>query len=338
MIIIIIILCAFSRVAMAQTSGQDISPANIFRTTSGTIFKGSDLELKCSLHGRNDEQNMVHIYLCRNDVAVKRGLNKKDHLFTLKSVTTHESGNYSCVFSSILYELSKIRGKTENYISIQVIDRILPADISPTGLRKVKWGESVEFKCTISDLRFQTEDMSIIVHSYLCKNGTVVQMQIFDVKNMEATFTLKSVIRSDTGNYSCVIDLQPNIFDKTDCKLYGNNETFLNVDVWSDLITVLSCLFFLLILSLILGTWWLIRKEEAVTLCCGRTPPKEDVATSEEGVSKRRRVKKDSSDEYAGMAEADHMYQEVADETRSFTTFTVPSHEADDTYQEIVVS
>lgn len=96
-------------------------------------------------------------------------------------------------------------------------------------------GEGVEFKCTISDPSFQTKKTSDLVHSYLCKYGSVVQIQGFDVKSMEATFTIERFLKSDTGNYSCVLDLQSKTLTDKDRTLYGNNAVFLQVDgknVW----------------------------------------------------------------------------------------------------------
>lgn len=85
----------------------------------------------------------------------------------------------------------------------------------------------MDFQCTIIRTPQRIEMTS---HSYLCKNGTAVQMEEFDVNLMEATFTIKSVINNDTGNYSCVLDLQSKPLDYTGRKLYGNNSAFLQVN------------------------------------------------------------------------------------------------------------
>ncbi|KAL1007192.1 hypothetical protein UPYG_G00083280, partial [Umbra pygmaea] len=181
MITFILILCAISQETMVQTAtkkAQDILPATIFWRNTGMIILDSDLILTCSTHGRDTEHRPVHVYLCKNGDAVEMIKSTKELIiFTLKSVNTQQNGNYSCVFSETYHELQKVRGKGDNSISIQVIDRILPADILPKGSRTVKQGEIVEFKCTILDPRIQTKYVKTLVHSYLCKNGNALQMQ-----------------------------------------------------------------------------------------------------------------------------------------------------------------
>ncbi|XP_029623152.1 uncharacterized protein LOC115203020 isoform X2 [Salmo trutta] len=267
MIIFILILCALSREAMVQNTAKKIFPAKIYWTTTGTIMEGSDLVVKCSTHG-GKEGKVAYVYLCINGVAVdQKKTIQEDTFFAKKSVTGQQTGNYSCVFSKTLYPYSEVQGKGDNYIFIQVMDRILPADISLAGSRTVRKGEGVEFKCTISDPSFQTKKTSDLVHSYLCKYGSVVQIQVFDVKSMEATFTIERFLKSDTGNYSCVLDLHSKTLTDKDRTLYGNNAVFLQVDEsWSHLITpVVFCVCFLLILSLIVGTWWLFIKQDVTS-------------------------------------------------------------------------
>ncbi|XP_019908734.2 uncharacterized protein LOC109616565 isoform X2 [Esox lucius] len=332
MIIFILILSAVSRKAILQTTALDIFPAKIFRT-AGTIMEGSDLELKCSTHGRKDEQKIVHVYLCKNGVAVEKIMNRKDDtIFTLRNIDRQQSGNYSCVFSNILYTLSEVREKGDNSIYIQVIDRILPAVISITGSNSAKQGDVVEFKCTISDPIHTSE----LVHSYLCMNGTHVQVQVFDVYRMEATFTIKDVKLNDRGNYSCVLDLQPKRNEFTERQLYGSNTAFLQVDVWSYQIpVVMFCVCLLLVFLLIVGIYWLIRKQGVGNLCCRRTPPN-DVQLSDERESNISNMEEESCDEFDSLSEEDISYQNVPDLTQTNDMIEDPGQEADDTYQDIL--
>ncbi|XP_014030879.2 uncharacterized protein isoform X2 [Salmo salar] len=334
MIMFILILCALSREAMVQTTAKKIVPAKIYWTTTGTIMEGSDLVVKCSTHGRKEDK-VAYVYLCINGVAVEQKKTmQEDTFFTMKSVTGQQTGNYSCVFSKTPYPLSEVQGKGDNYLFIQVMDRILPADISLAGSRTVRKGDGVEFKCTISDPSFQTQNTSDLVHAYLCKYGSVVQMQVFDVKSTEATFTIKSFNENDAGNYSCVLDLQSKTLKDKDRTFYGNNAVFLQVNVsWSHFITpVVFCVCFLLILSLIVGTWWLFIKQGALQCYCGRTPRQEenDVPMTGEGDDGTLNMEGESSDEFACDSEASgEEYQDLCDEVETY-------HEMEDaTYHEI---
>ncbi|XP_055777156.1 uncharacterized protein LOC129854297 isoform X2 [Salvelinus fontinalis] len=337
MIMFILILCALSREAMVQNTAKKIFPAKIYWTTTGTIMEGSDLVVKCSTHGRKEDK-VAYVYLCINGVAVEQKKTiQEDTYFTMKSVTGQQTGNYSCVFSKTQFPVSEVQGKGDNSLSIQVMDRILPADISLAGSRTVRKGDGVEFKCTLSDPSFQTKNTSDLVHAYLCKYGSVVQIQVFDVKRTEVTFTIKSFNKNDAGNYSCVIDLQSKTLKDKDRTLYGNNAVFLQVDVsWSDLITpVVLCACFLLILSLIVGIRWLFIKQGALQCYCGRTPQQEenDVPMTGEGDDGTSNTEEESSDEFACDSEASgEEYQDVGVEIETY-------HEMEDTtYQEIPVS
>nr|XP_029494921.1 uncharacterized protein LOC115112192 isoform X1 [Oncorhynchus nerka] len=303
-------------------------------------MEGSDLVVKCSTHGRKEDK-VAYVYLCINGVAVdqKRTI-QEDTLFTMKSVTGQQSGNYSCVFSKTQYPLSEVQGKGDNSLSIQVMDRILPADISLAGSRTVRKGDGVEFKCTISDPSFQTKNTSDLVHAYLCKYGSVVQIQVFDVESTEVTFTIKSFNKNDAGNYSCVIDLQSKTLKDKDRTLYGNNVVFLQVNVsWSHLIPRVFCVCFLLISSLIVGIWWLFIKQGALQCYCGRTPQQEenDVPMTGEGDDEASSVEEESSDEFACDSEASgEEYQDLGKKCLGVEIETY--HELEDTtYQEILV-
>ncbi|KAL1007191.1 hypothetical protein UPYG_G00083260 [Umbra pygmaea] len=135
---------------------------------------------------------------------------------------------------------------------------------------------------------------------------------------MEATFTVKSVNKTHTGNYSCVLDLQSKPLMNTTRTLCGNNEEFLQVNETS--LMWMSWTGFL-ISSLILGIWLLIRKQGAVQSCSGRISPNDDVAMPEEGNTSN--VDEQSSDEFSYDSVEDYgivAYQDVG---------------IDDTYHEI---
>ncbi|CAB1339521.1 unnamed protein product [Coregonus sp. 'balchen'] len=264
---------------------KDIFPAKIYGTET-SIIEDSDLVVKCSTFGRKDETEGVHVYLCLDGVAVYVDICETyDILFTMKSVTSQQSGNYSCVFSETQYLLSEVQGKGDNSLSIQVIDRILLADISLSGSSTVREGEDVEFQCTIIRAPQKIEMTS---HSYLCKNGTAVQMQVFDVNRMEATFTIKSVIKNDTGNYSCVLDLQSKPLENTDRKLYGNNSAFLQVNAVYP--------------AMLFGSKSHVRKGDTIDLKCNisgikRSWDKVNVYIYKNGVEMRMKVLEKGEDD-----------------------------------------
>ncbi|CAB1339520.1 unnamed protein product, partial [Coregonus sp. 'balchen'] len=189
-------------------------------------MEDSDLVVKCSTFGHKDETEVVHVYLCLDGVAVYVDkCETYDTLFTMKSELGN-TGNYSCVFSETQYLLSEVQGKGDNSLSIQTGFSLQTYHFHFRS-STVREGEDVEFQCTIIRAPQKIEMTS---HSYLCKNGTAVQMQVFDVNRMEATFMIKSVIKNDTGNYSCVLDLQSKPLENTDRKLCGNNSAFLQVN------------------------------------------------------------------------------------------------------------
>ena len=87
-------ICHFSNI---QILVKDIFPAKIYGTET-RIMEDSDLVLKCSTFGHKDETEVVNVYLCLDGVAVYVDkCEKYDTLFTMKSVTSQQSGNYSCV-------------------------------------------------------------------------------------------------------------------------------------------------------------------------------------------------------------------------------------------------
>lgn len=117
----------------------------------------------------------------------------------------------------------------------------LPADISMSGPSTVSEGDNVEFRCTVSDI-LQTFNKCQFIHSYLKKNETVLQVQMFNVTRMEVTFTLGGAVMRDSGHYTCVV-LPSKCHQENKSILYGNNSVFLEVKgedgIWKKVIFLL---------------------------------------------------------------------------------------------------
>lgn len=103
----------------------------------------------------------------------------------------------------------------------------LPADISVSGPSSVSEGDNVELRCTVSDI-LQTLGNCELIHSYLKKNESVLQVQVFNVTRMEVTFTIGGAIKRDSGHYSCVV-LPSKCFQDKDTIPDGYNTVFLEV-------------------------------------------------------------------------------------------------------------
>ena len=117
----------------------------------------------------------------------------------------------------------------------------LPADISMSGPSTVREGDNFEFRCTVSDI-LQTFDKCRFIHSYLKKNETVLQVQMFNVTRMEVTFTIGGAVMRDSGHYTCVV-LPSKCHQENKSILYGNNSVFLEVKgkdgIWKKVIFLL---------------------------------------------------------------------------------------------------
>ncbi|XP_028431140.1 uncharacterized protein LOC114553866 [Perca flavescens] len=150
----------------------------------------------------------------------------------------------------------------DNVIQILVISNVLPADISVAGPSTVSEGDHVAFRCTVSDT-LQTLGECQLIHSYLRKNETILQVQPFNVTRMEATFTIKGAVMRDSGHYSCVV-LPSKCIREHEKTLYGNNAVLLEVtgEVNWVLPVFVSCgvIILMLWLGLSLSLWWINKR------------------------------------------------------------------------------
>lgn len=103
----------------------------------------------------------------------------------------------------------------------------LPADVSLVGSSTVTQGDSVEFRCAVSDT-IQTHVGCEYIHSYLMKNKTIVRMEGFSLEKKEATFTIEGAAVRDSGNYSCVV-LPSRCIQENETTFYGNNTVTVQV-------------------------------------------------------------------------------------------------------------
>lgn len=103
----------------------------------------------------------------------------------------------------------------------------LPADISVVGRSTVSEGDDVEFRCTFSNT-LHTLDECQLIQSYLRRNKSIIQVQVFNVTRKEATFTIGGAGMRDSGNYSCVV-LPTQCIKEYDDILSGNNSVLLEV-------------------------------------------------------------------------------------------------------------
>lgn len=104
----------------------------------------------------------------------------------------------------------------------------LPADISVVGPSTVSEGDDVEFRCTVSHA-LRTLGECQIIRSYLIRNESTLQVQAFDVTQMEATFTIQGAATRDSGSYSCVV-LPSKCMREHEKTLSGNNAVVLEVE------------------------------------------------------------------------------------------------------------
>ncbi|KAM3625479.1 uncharacterized protein V6R79_012686 [Siganus canaliculatus] len=222
---IVILLCALVKQVTSQT--DDVSPAKILAHQK-TISENSDLYVTCSTFGLK-KQSQGYVYLCQDGKVIHEKTQKQDQsdtTFIIQRVGLQHSGNYSCVYSKNP-SLSTANNTGLNFIQILVIANFLPADISVTGLSTVSEGDDAEFKCSLSET-LKTLGECQLIHAYLTKNESIVQVQAFNVKQMEAVFTMKSTITRDSGHYGCVV-LPSKCIQDHEKSLHGNNVVLLNV-------------------------------------------------------------------------------------------------------------
>ncbi|KAK5934979.1 hypothetical protein CgunFtcFv8_020381 [Champsocephalus gunnari] len=248
---ITILLWALANQVTSQTN--DISSAKILAQQK-TISENSDLHLTCSTFGK--KQIQVTVYLCKGDIWIDTKLQKKDQndtTFTIHRVGLNHSGNYSCVYSAMKNVLTKVTGE-RRAIEIVVISNFLPADISVAAPSDVHEGDDVAFRCIVSG-PLQTLGECRLIHSYLMRNETILQVQAFNVARMEAKFTIEGAVVRDSGLYSCVV-LPSKCIQVREKTLYGNNAVL--VEVKEKLIFRFIASFGVIALMILLGLclWW----------------------------------------------------------------------------------
>ncbi|XP_051235720.1 uncharacterized protein LOC127351813 isoform X2 [Dicentrarchus labrax] len=266
--IITLFLCALAHQVASETN--DIFPAKIL-TQQKSLSENSDLYVICSTFGLK-KQTEVYVYLCRNDVGMIKHIQKKEHndtTFIINRVSLNHSGNYSCVYSTRGYSPPEVTKKACNPIEILVIANFLPADISVAGPLAVSEGDDVEFSCTVSET-LQTLGGCQLIHSYLKRNELILQVQTFNVTQMEATFTIQDAVTRDSGNYSCVV-LPSKCIQKHEKTLYGNNAVSLEVKESLFLRVIVSCGVISMMITLGLCLWC-INKPGGLALCNQRAP------------------------------------------------------------------
>ncbi|XP_067450410.1 uncharacterized protein [Thunnus thynnus] len=262
--IITILLCALANQVMTHTN--DIYPARILAQQK-TLSENSDLYLTCSTFGSKKHTN-VFIYLCKDDHGIQimsQREEQNDSTFTIRKVGTNYSGNYSCVYSKNNYLLSEVVTRGSNIVQILVIANLLPADISVSGPSTVSEGDNVEFRCTVSDA-LKTLNECQLIHSYLKKNETVLQVQAFNVTRMEATFTIGAAVMRDSGHYSCLV-LPSKCIQEHEKILHGNNAVFLQVSESLVLKVIFPCGVIIQMLLLAPCLWWVNKQACHSALC-----------------------------------------------------------------------
>ncbi|KAI5098447.1 hypothetical protein C0J45_12174 [Silurus meridionalis] len=99
----------------------------------------------------------------------------------------------------------------------------------------VKAGSDVEIQCT--SLKLPERNQKGNIYAFLDKNGTVIQVNIWDTVKNEVRFTLKEVTTQDAGTYICFVMSEPCPFPE---KVHGVNEVDLHVTVTGEMQNELS--------------------------------------------------------------------------------------------------
>nr|XP_020511146.1 uncharacterized protein LOC110000228 [Labrus bergylta] len=213
----------------------------------------------------------VYVYLCKEEIGFDKKVQKQDlhdTTFIIQRVNRHDSGNYSCVYSFKNDLTNQATTRGHNIIEILVIANFLPGDISVVGASTVNEGDYVEFRCTLS-VTLQTIRECQLIHSYLWRNDSILQVQTFNVSKMEATFTIQGAAMRDSGHYSCVV--LPSTCIKKHEEIYGNNAVILEVEGSLFFRVLISAGVISLIVSLglgfCLGLWWINKQGSASASC-----------------------------------------------------------------------
>ncbi|KAL7878409.1 hypothetical protein AOLI_G00093830 [Acnodon oligacanthus] len=241
--------------AFILSLSKEIHPAKIYGEK--TFKEGGKLQITCSTFGAETECVEVVNYLCRNGIGIeKKKSRERDVVFSIDGITRDFTGNYSCVYSKTEYNVEEVRGRGFESIFITVNDSFIPANITLPET-SVKEGSDVDFKCTSSKLPDNDQNN---IYAYLCKNGTVIQVNIWNTEKRETVFTLKTVSKRDAGSYACglMADIQP--IPKT--RVHGINKANLrvteNVNVNDTVKIVVGCSITLLLILCFLGLYGVI--------------------------------------------------------------------------------
>ncbi|XP_074467333.1 uncharacterized protein LOC141752943 [Sebastes fasciatus] len=315
MIIITIILCALVNKVKSQTN--DVFPAKIL-VPQKTISENSDLYVTCSTFGLK-EQITVYVYLYNGDLCIEKKKQKRDQNdtnFIIPRVGLHHSGSYSCFYSINNDSLSKVAQRGLNVIQILVISNFLPADISVAGPSAVTEGDDVAFRCTVSDT-LQTLGKCQLIHSYLRRDETILQVQAFNVTRMEATFTIQGAVTRDSGRYSCVV-LPSKCIQEHERTLHGNNA--VSLEVKGSLVLLVSVFCGLITLMLLLGLclWWINKRAGSGSCnpCAASQQANADMAEEQQVQTEGEDLEAQDGDSFS-MEEEEEEYQnaEVAEES-----------------------
>ncbi|XP_017542460.1 uncharacterized protein LOC108414153 isoform X2 [Pygocentrus nattereri] len=241
---------------LSLSKERDIHPAKIYGKK--TFKEGGKLQITCSTFGPETECEEVVNYLCRDGIGIEKKISReRDVLFSIDGITKDFTGNYSCVYSKTEYSVEEVRGQGFESIFITVNDSFIPANITLPEI-SVKEGADVDFKCTSSKLPDNDQNN---IYAYLCKNGTVIQLNIWNTEKMETIFTLKKVSKTDSGSYACglMADIQP--IPKT--RVNGINQVNLHIteNVNDAVRIVVGCSIALLLILCFLGLYGVVEKQ-----------------------------------------------------------------------------
>ncbi|XP_062380224.1 uncharacterized protein LOC134068557 [Sardina pilchardus] len=217
--IFILLFILFTVTEEHPTESQElVLPARIYGS-SASFKVGEYFEARCSIFGLKRDDEKVFVYLCKNGVGIAVLESKNmDASFTVGNITKEHSGNYSCMFSRTKHHPCAVRGHGENFISIRVTD-IHPAIIAAKSMES---GAEVDLSCSSSD----ASDTSLFL-AYLCRNRTIIDVQMWNSQKKQASFHLRTLQGSDTGSYSCVLSEHP--LAATELDTCGVNSVFLRV-------------------------------------------------------------------------------------------------------------
>ena len=111
--------------------------------------------------------------------------------------------------------------KSLNHFLMSVcVDRVYPAVIA--GETSVRSGADVDFRCTSED----APDTGLLL-AFLWRNQTIVDIEMWNSQQKQASFHLIGVQERDSGNYSCVVSERP--LAATELDMCGGNSVFLQV-------------------------------------------------------------------------------------------------------------